>query len=76
MLFTNKSNGKDIELFPIQNCDFWEDHKGNLFAIDYIRLIAWSVKPSDAIKCILMRKEKKNIAVDPSNDLQVEISPN
>lgn len=57
MVFLDRENGSKIELSIIQGCTYWENKSGEIYAIDRIREYAWPVRPSFALKSILLRSE-------------------
>ncbi len=69
MKYSDRDNGKVIELNNIIGCAYWENSSGEIYAVDRSRGYAWPVNPSMALKSVLARQNERN-EVDHLNDLE------
>jgi hypothetical protein len=60
MKYLDRDNGEEIELTIIEGCNFYENTSGEIYCVDRARECAWPVRPSFALKSLLLRAEMKN----------------
>lgn len=68
MIFLDRENSQEIELTRIPGCSYWENSSGEVYATDSILGYAWPVRPSLALRHVLLRQ---GIAQDAANEENV-----
>lgn len=71
MKYQDRDSGKEIDLNIIIGCTYWENSSGELYVTDKTSTQCWQVRPSMALKHVLLRQGMAQDAANEENVVRV-----